>query len=108
MARRFAGRGRDLALVARRTDRLEALKKELLEAHPGIRVETAALDVDDSEAVARVIPELAERLGGLDRLIVNAGNGKGASIGPGQPWANRPPPLTHLPGPHAPCRAATV
>jgi short-subunit dehydrogenase len=28
MARRFAGMGRDLALVARRADRLEALKKD--------------------------------------------------------------------------------
>src|SRR5688572_28999051 len=55
MARRFAAMGRDLALVARRAELLESLKKELLTAHPGIRVTTAALDVDDPEAVARVI-----------------------------------------------------
>ncbi|HTE72047.1 MAG TPA: short chain dehydrogenase, partial [Actinomycetes bacterium] len=54
MARRFAGMGRDLALAARRTDRLEALQKELLAAHPGIRVEVAAMDVDDPESVATV------------------------------------------------------
>src|SRR3954451_7980106 len=77
-APRFPAMGRDLALVARRTDRLDALKQELLAAHPGIRVETAALDVDDPDAGARVIPELADRLGGLDRVIVNAGIGKGA------------------------------
>jgi short-subunit dehydrogenase len=106
MARRFAGLGRDLALVARRTDRLEALKKELLEAHPGIRVETAALDVDDPDAVARVIPELAERLGGLDRVIVNAGIGKGASIGTGKAWANRAVLTTNVLGAHAQCEAA--
>ncbi|HYH73622.1 MAG TPA: SDR family NAD(P)-dependent oxidoreductase, partial [Nocardioides sp.] len=89
MARRFAALGRDLALAARRTDRLEALKKELLAAHPGIRVEVAAMDVDDPESVATVVPELAARLGGLDRFIVNAGIGKGASIGTGKAWANR-------------------
>src|SRR5512144_1343709 len=72
MARRFAAMGRDLALAARRTDRLEALKKELLDAHPGIRVEVAAMDVDDPESVATVVPELVARLGGLDRFIVNA------------------------------------
>ena len=48
--------GRDLALVARRADRLEALKKELLAAHPGIRVEAAALDIDDVDAVAASSP----------------------------------------------------
>ena len=47
------------------------------------------MDVDDPESVARVVPELADRLGGLDRVIVNAGIGKGASIGTGKAWANR-------------------
>jgi short-subunit dehydrogenase len=106
MARRFAGLGRDLALVARRTDRLDALKKDLLDAHPGIRVETAALDVDDPEAVARVIPELAERLGGLDRVVVNAGIGSGASIGTGKAAVNRAILMTNVLGAHAQCEAA--
>jgi short-subunit dehydrogenase len=106
MARRFAAMGRDLALVARRGDRLEALRKELLAAHPGIRVEVAELDVDDAEAVARIIPELAERLGGLDRVIVNAGIGKGASIGTGKAGANRAVLHTNVLGAHAQCEAA--
>jgi NADP-dependent 3-hydroxy acid dehydrogenase YdfG len=106
MARRFAAMGRDLALVARRAELLESLKKELLTAHPGIRVTTAALDVDDPEAVARVIPALADELGGLDRVIVNAGIGKGASIGTGKAWANRATLLTNVLGSHAQCEAA--
>jgi NADP-dependent 3-hydroxy acid dehydrogenase YdfG len=106
MARRFAAMGRDLALAARRTDRLDALKKELLAAHPGIRVETAAMDVDDPESVATVVPELVARLGGLDRFIVNAGIGKGASIGSGKAWANRAVLLTNVLGAHAQCEAA--
>ena len=106
MARRFAAMGRDLALAARRTDRLEALQKELLGAHPGIRVETAAMDVDDPDSVARVVPELVERLGGLDRFVVNAGIGKGASIGTGKAWANRAVLHTNVLGAHAQCEAA--
>jgi NADP-dependent 3-hydroxy acid dehydrogenase YdfG len=106
MARRFAGMGRDLALVARRTDRLELLRKELLGAHPERRIEVAPLDVDDPDAVATVIPELADRLGGVDRVIANAGIGKGASVGTGKAWANRATLATNVLGTHATCEAA--
>jgi len=106
MARRFAAKGRDLALCARRVDRLEALREELLAAHPGIRVEVAAMDVDDADSVATVLPELADRLGGLDRVVVNAGIGKGASVGTGKAWANRATLLTNVLGSHAQCEAA--
>ena len=106
MARRFAALGRDLALVARRTDRLELLREELLQAHPGIRVEVAALDIDDPGAVATVIPELADRLGGFDRVIANAGIGKGAAIGTGQAERNRAVLATNVLGTHATCEAA--
>ena len=106
MARRFAAMGRDLALCARRLDLMEELRKELLAAHPGIRVEVAELDVDDPDAVARVLPELADRLGGVDRVIVNAGIGKGASIGTGKAWANRATLATNVLGSHAQCEAA--
>jgi NADP-dependent 3-hydroxy acid dehydrogenase YdfG len=106
MARRFAAMGRDLALAARRVDRLEALRKELLHVHPGIRVEVAAMDVDDPESVATVVPDLVARLGGLDRFVVNAGIGKGASIGSGKAWANRAVLHTNVLGAHAQCEAA--
>ena len=45
MAREFARRGHDLALCARRLDRLQALKEELEAAHPGVRVLGEVLDV---------------------------------------------------------------
>jgi len=67
MARVFAAKGRDLALCARRTDRLDELRAELLERHPGITVAVAALDVTDHEQVPKVFAELSDELGGLDR-----------------------------------------
>ena len=106
MARRFAALGRDLALAARRTERLEKLRDELLAAHPGIRVVVAGLDVDDPDAVATVVPRLVEELGGLDRFIANAGIGKGASVGTGKAAVNRHVLATNVLGTHATCEAA--
>jgi short-subunit dehydrogenase len=83
MAREFAARGRDLALCARRVDRLEGLQRELLSRHEGIRVSIKALDVNDHERVFVVFRELAAELGQLDRVVVNAGVGKGQPIGTG-------------------------
>ena len=89
MARAFAAKGRDLALCARRIDRLDELKAELLERHPGITVAVAALDVNDHEQVPKVFAELSDELGGIDRIVVNAGIGKGAPLGSGKLWANK-------------------
>ncbi|QLY33211.1 SDR family oxidoreductase [Nocardia huaxiensis] len=88
MAREFARRGRDLALCARRVSNLEELRAELLAANPGITVAVRALDVDDHAAVPKVFEELRAELGGLDRVIVNAGIGKGARLGTGRADAN--------------------
>ena len=89
MARAFAAKGRDLALCARRVERLEELRAEILDKHPYAKVAIAALDVDDHEAIPRVFGELSEELGGIDRVIVNAGIGKGWPLGEGKPWANK-------------------
>ncbi len=83
MAREFARRGRDLALCARRTDRLDALRAELLQRYPNIRVSVRALDVNDHAQVFEVFHAFAQELGGLDRIIVNAGMGKGQPLGTG-------------------------
>jgi short-subunit dehydrogenase len=106
MARIFAAKGRDLALCARRLDRLEALRAELLAAHPTITVAVRALDVNDHDAVFRVFDELRDDLGGLDRVIVNAGLGKGARIGTGRFHANRETAMTNFVGALAQCEAA--
>ncbi len=89
MARVFAAKGRDLALCARRTDRLEELRAELTARHPDIKVAIAELDVNDHEQVPKVFAALNDELGGIDRIIVNAGIGKGAPVGSGKLWANK-------------------
>jgi short-subunit dehydrogenase len=88
MAKQFGALGYDLALCARRTERLEELKSEIESAH-GVRVEVKALDVNDHDAVFRVFGEFAEEFGHLDRVIVNAGLGKGQPLGTGRFDANR-------------------
>ncbi|MGU3500623.1 SDR family oxidoreductase [Mycobacterium sp. C31M] len=96
MARAFAAKGRDLALCARRIERLEELRAEILERHPYAKIAIAALDVDDHEAIPRVFGELSDELGGIDRVIVNAGIGKGWPIGEGKPWHNSATLTTNL------------
>lgn len=89
MARVWAAAGRDLALCARRTPELETLRDELTRDHPGVRVVIRALDVNDPEATEAVFAECAAELGGLDRVVANAGLGLGGPIGTGAAADNR-------------------
>ncbi len=89
MAIEFAKKGRNLALCARRIERLEELKKELLELNPDITVLIKPLDVNQHDDVFTVFKAFHAELGQLDRIIINAGMGKGASIGTGYFHANK-------------------
>jgi short-subunit dehydrogenase len=104
MARAFAQRGRSLALAARRLDRLEALAAEV--SGSARAVEVAELDVTDTDRVPVVFDDLAQRLGGLDRIVVNAGLGKGAPLGTGRADANIDTVQTNLVGALAQVEAA--
>jgi short-subunit dehydrogenase len=106
MARQYAAMGRDLALCARRIERLEQVRDEILAAHPAANVVVRVLDVDDHDAVFTVFRDIAATLGGLDRVIVNAGLGKGAPIGTGRFDANRATVETNMVSAMAQCEAA--
>ncbi|MGH2604019.1 MAG: SDR family oxidoreductase, partial [Dehalococcoidia bacterium] len=106
MARLFAARGRNLALCARRTDRLEALAAELTAAYPQITVSVKALDVNDHDAVFKVFHAFAEEFGTIDRVIVNAGLGKGQPLGTGYFYANKQTAETNFVAALAQCEAA--
>ena len=106
MARQYAALGRDLALCARRLDRMEALREEILVRHPTAKIVIRALDVDDNDAVFTVFRDIADSFGGLDRVVVNAGLGKGAPIGTGRFDANRQTAMTNFVAALAQCEAA--
>ncbi|MBM7332009.1 MAG: SDR family oxidoreductase [Alcanivorax sp.] len=106
MARLFAARGRNLALCARRLDRLEALREELLAINPSIQVVIEPLDVNDYDQVFQVFRRFQHALGRLDRVIVNAGLGKGQPLGTGYFHANRQTAETNFVAALAQCEAA--
>ena len=106
MARQFAALGYDLALCARRTERLERLRDEIVAQRPAVRVAVRELDVTDDEAVFAVFRKFAAELGRIDRVVVNAGLGKGAPLGTGRWDANRATAMVNFVGALAQAEAA--
>ncbi|NUR07012.1 MAG: SDR family oxidoreductase [Nocardioidaceae bacterium] len=106
MARQLAGRGHHLALCARRADRLEELRDEIVRVRPDTRVQVRTLDVNDHDQVFEVFRGFADDFGTLDRVVVNAGLGKGAPIGTGRFEANRDTAMTNFVGALAQTEAA--
>ncbi|RZS30404.1 hypothetical protein EV193_117102 [Herbihabitans rhizosphaerae] len=106
MARQFAAKGRNLALCARRTEKLEKLRDELLAKHSGIEILIKPLDVNDHDAVFTVFRAFRDELGTIDRVIVNAGLGKGQPLGTGYFYANKATAETNFVAALAQCEAA--
>jgi NADP-dependent 3-hydroxy acid dehydrogenase YdfG len=79
-ARLLAKEGCNVALAARREERLNALAAEL-----GERTLAAPTDVSDPAACAALVGRAVERFGSLDILINNAGLGLYGSIADGDP-----------------------
>lgn len=80
LAKAFARRGYHLALAARRLEPLAALKAEIQQAHPELKVEIATLDVAQLDTVAPVVEAFAAQFGGLDIVVANAGVGDGGGM----------------------------
>ena len=64
--------------------------------YPDARVEVRALDVNDHDAVFEVFRGFATDFGRIDRVVVNAGIGKGAPLGTGRFDANRQTAMTNF------------
>ena len=105
MAREFAQMGYNLAICARRLERLETLKQEL-EQQYGIRVIAKSLDVTNYDQVFQVFREFKQNFGQLDRIIVNAGVGEGRRIGKGNFAINKATVETNFISALAQCEAA--
>lgn len=106
MAKLYAAQGRNLALCARRVERLEELKAEIATINPDVQVSIRPLDVNDHDQVFAVFKSFADDLGHIDRVIVNAGMGKGASLGTGYFHANKQTAITNFVSAIAQCEAA--
>lgn len=105
MAREFAHKGYNLAICARRLERLEQLKQEL-ESQYGVKVVAKSLDVTHYDEVFQVFKAFKQELGRIDRIIVNAGVGEGRRIGKGNFAINRATAETNFISALAQCEAA--
>lgn len=75
IARLVAPRAKTIVLVARRVDRLEELKRALLEHRSSLRVEVIPCDLSSREDLAKLVAEVGERGVEVDVLVNNAGVG---------------------------------
>lgn len=76
LARGLAAKGVSrLILVARRTERLEELGKELKSQYPALTVMSLSCDLGDLEACKTLLAEIRRQAGPVDLLINNAGVG---------------------------------
>ncbi len=82
----FAGMGMRVVIVDRAADKLEAAESTLRAAGVG-DVMTADTDVSDRDAVAALEAAVADRFGGTDILMNNAGVGiRSTCLGPIEAW----------------------
>jgi len=72
-ARQLANKGKDLILVARRTEPMEKLARELIDEF-NVAVDVIQADLSDSAATSRLYAEVGARGLQVDYLINNAGS----------------------------------
>lgn len=84
-ARTYAAAGYDVALTARRADRLEALAAEIAQAY-GVEAFALPADLADPAAPEALMRDLATLGRGVDALVNNAGYGRAGAYA-GSDWA---------------------
>lgn len=72
-AKALARAGADIAIVARRVERLEEVKKDIEEL--GVRCFASKCDVSDVEQIKSAVNDIKEHFGTIDILVNNAGLG---------------------------------
>lgn len=79
MAHAFAREGASVCVVARTLSEVERVAAEVKDEH-GVETFAAACDVSDAASVGRAFAACAERLGGADVLVNNAGVAESAPL----------------------------
>ena len=72
IARVLAEDGADVAIAARRTEKLESVAEDI-RSETDAAVEVVATDVTDSDAVVALVETTVERFGRLDVAVCDAG-----------------------------------
>ncbi|MBA3338921.1 MAG: SDR family oxidoreductase [Geodermatophilaceae bacterium] len=78
IAHALAGEGASLGLIARDQDGLDTAAAALSDS--ARQVVTVAADVTDFGALGAAVDQIAEQLGGLDRVVANAGGTVGGNL----------------------------
>ena len=78
LALQFAARSQGLVLVARRTDRLERLRAELLARDPNLKIVLLPADLSDERDIEALLRRVSEQAEPVDVLVNNAGSGYSA------------------------------
>jgi short-subunit dehydrogenase len=84
-ARQLADRASALVLVARREQRLEELRTELIARHPHLRIETCKMDLAEHSTIDQLTEWLGELGLPIDLLVNNAGLGDIGSFATSDP-----------------------
>ncbi|WP_276273373.1 SDR family oxidoreductase [Haloarcula litorea] len=77
--RRVADAGGDVALLARREERLRDVADAVAADH-GVDTHVVPADVSESAAVAAAVESTVDALGSLDGVVVNAGLARGSDV----------------------------
>lgn len=79
VAKAFAREGANVLIAARNEERLEQSANEIRALNPDIEVHTCGCDVATAEGCA-ALAQAAEKIGGVDYLINNAGTGSNETV----------------------------
>ncbi len=74
----LARQGADVAILARRTEKLESVAKEVETL--GVKCLPVTCDVTDTNQIEEAVKAVTDKFGTVDILVNNAGGGSGAPI----------------------------
>lgn len=80
MAKAFARQGADLAILARRFERLEEFKEEIIAEFPKVKVLPIKCDVTSTESIDEAAKKVEKEYGRVDILLNCAGSSKDKGV----------------------------